>query len=104
MGARGEAPPPLREAGLIPFCRLPGPGGKTVLHAWACRHRPVSSDTPPSFSYKGAPVLGLEITAQIQVVRSVQPLGLDSIPAVLIPVLKQDGHVWVPKSWGNFLG
>lgn len=75
-----------------------------MLHVRACCHRHVSSDTPPSSTYKGALVLGLEITVQLQVVCSVQPLGLDSIPGVLIPVLQQDGHVWVPKSWGNFLG
>lgn len=47
-------------------------------------------------------MLGLEIIAQIQVVRSVQPLGLDAKHSVLIPVLNQHGHIWVPKSWNNF--
>ena len=75
-----------------------------MLRAQAFCHRHVSSDTPTSSSYKGAPVLGLEITAHIQVVRSVQLLDLDSIHGVLIPVLKQDGHVSLPRSWGNFLG
>lgn len=40
------------------------PGGKAVLHARACCHRPVSRDTPPSSSCKEAPVLGLEITGR----------------------------------------
>lgn len=103
MGARGEAPLPLGESALIPLCYLPGPGGKTVLHVQACHHKPVS-DTPTSSSYKGAPVSGLEVTVQIQVVRSVQRLGLHSIHGTLTTVLKQVGHVWVPESWTNFLG
>lgn len=73
-----------------------------MLCAWACHHQPVSSDTPTGSHYKGPPVLGLEIIAQIQVVRSVQPLGLDAKHSVLIPVLNQHGHIWVPKSWNNF--
>lgn len=89
---------PLKESGLIP---------SAICEAWrqgstACRGmspQAVSSDTAPG--YMRAPGLGLEITAQIQVVRSVQPLALDSIHAVLMPVLKQDSHAWVPKSWDN---
>lgn len=49
-------------------------------------------------------MLGCEVAVRVQVVYSVQPLGLDSPHSVLMRVLRQDSHVWVPESCGSFLG
>lgn len=49
-------------------------------------------------------MLGCEVAVRVQVGYSVQPSGVDSPHSVLMRVLRQDSHVWVPGSCGSFSG